>query len=127
MNASDTQIYKVAVRAELLDDLEAAMRESATEAGQGDGYIATRIEPEHAASELQFDPITPMVVLKFVLQSAAAALIGKAVEKLVKKMGARPGPGIRIMVLYPNGEVENIRTDDVRETQAAIKRLTDGR
>lgn len=126
MNASDTQIYKVAVPPELLDDLEAALRESATEAGQDDGYTATRMDPQQAASELQFDPITPMVVLTFVLQSAAAALIGKGVEKLVKKIAGRPDPAVRIMVVYPDGEVESIRTADVRETQAAIHRLTGG-
>jgi phosphoenolpyruvate carboxylase len=123
MNTGTAQLYKVAVPPELLDELEAAMRDAATEAGQASGYTATRLDPQQAASELQFDPITPMVVLKFVLESAAAALIGKAVEKLVKKIASRPDPAVRIIVMYPDGEVETINTTDVRQTRAAVDRL----
>jgi len=125
MNGDDPDIYKIAVPAEWQDELAEAIRASAAESGGLERYTLEFIDDEEAASELQFDPLTVSIVIgKFVLQSAGAFLVGKAVERLLKKMStARKADGARIIIMFPDGEIETIETADATGTAAALERL----
>jgi hypothetical protein len=126
MSISNPDIYKVAVPEGLRGDLEEAIREAAAESNLTDEFSISTVDPQEAASELQFDPLTALVVLKFVLESAAAFLVGMAVERMIKKISVRQPGGARIIVMFPDGEIETIDTSDAAATKAALKRLKDG-
>jgi hypothetical protein len=126
MSVSNPDIYRVAVPEGLRGDLEEAIRETAAESGLTDKFSISTVDPQEAASELQFDPLTALVVLKFVLESAAAFLVGMAVERMIKKISVRRPGGARIIVMFPDGEIETIDTSDAAATKAALKRLKDG-
>jgi hypothetical protein len=123
MTAQTRETFQLGVPLELRADLEAAMREAAAEEGC-QPYEVASLDPADVESELQFEPGTVLVILKFVFEAAAAALVGRALDKLMDKLKARPDGKATIVVVYPDGEVERIDTADKRQTDAAIKRLT---
>ena len=130
MSDPTSEIFKLAVPPELRAELEDAMREATAEEGWEGRYETTVVDLADAASELQFEPITTAVVLKFVFGTAVSAVagkaVGKAVEKLIRKLVPRDAGDVRIVVMYPDGEVETIDTSDARQTNAVIDRLKGG-
>lgn len=126
MNANTPDIYKIGVPQAWRGELEDAIREAALETGVSDMYSVSEVDPQEASSEMNFDPVIPLLVLKFVLQSAAAFLVGMAVERVIRKMSPRNAAGARIIIMFPDGEIETINTSDAAATNAAVKRLKEG-
>ena len=86
MNPNHPDIYSIGVPAAWRGELEDAIRTAAIETGATDRYSVSEVDPQEASSELKFDPVTPLILLKLVLEGISAALIGIAVERVVKKI-----------------------------------------
>ena len=128
MEPTDKDVYRIAVPEAWQQELVAAVRAEAEAAGKSGQYTLEFVDAREAASELQFDPLTvAIVVAKFALEAAAAFLVGAAVERLLKKMSAqRKLAGARIVVEYPDGELESIDASDPAAVADAIERLKQG-
>jgi len=122
MSEQTREIFRLGVPPELKAELEAAMREAASEQG-GQTFEVSAVDATDAESELQFEPGTVWVVLKFVFEAAASALVGRALNKLINKLKPRPDGKVTIVIMYPDGEVETIDTGDARQTNTVIGRL----
>lgn len=127
MNADELDVYQIAVPKDWNDDLAEAIREAAAESGGLDKYTLSPVDPKDAASELQFDPVVVLLyVAKLVIDGTAAALVGVAIERLLKKkQTSAPAAvgGARIIVMLPDGEIETFDTSDAAATATALERL----
>lgn len=122
MTSERRDIYKIAVPQEWLEALLEAIRESADIEGL-ENYDLSELSPEEAPSELQFDPVILWSLAKFVIESAGAYLVGCAIERLLKKVSVRKVDRAKIIVMFPDGEVETLDVSDKEALAEAIQRL----
>jgi hypothetical protein len=129
MPTDNEDLYQILVpkewKADLLESVSEAAQESKT---PETAYEISEGDAKKAASELQFDPLlvgAGIFVANIVVKHVAGKLIDKSIDKLVQKVRAlrKPAATKPILVLLPDGDLEELNPFDDAATKALIERL----
>jgi hypothetical protein len=125
-------LYQILIPKEWKTELLESVAEASNETGGAD-YTLTEADPAKTISELQFEPILTAAALtvagtyvgNLVVNRLAGKIIDKALEKLGKRLRAlgKPPTMKPILILLPNGDVEELDPFDAAGSTALLERL----